>query len=91
MFPKLKLLCVNVELLFEMATPFISQSYCGLVIDEPKVAVKLIDTKFYISEGKSKKDAEQNAAILCLKNIKKIWFGMILDFYYQKINIMKIH
>ena len=37
-----------------------------------KVAVKLIDTKFYISEGKSKKDAEQNAAILCLKNIKKI-------------------
>ena len=37
-----------------------------------KVGVKLIDTKFYISEGKSKKDAEQNAAILCLKNIKKI-------------------
>ena len=37
-----------------------------------KVAVKLVDTKFYISEGKSKKDAEQNAAILCLQNIKKI-------------------
>ena len=37
-----------------------------------KVGVKLIDTKFYISEGKSKKDAEQNAAILCLQNIKKI-------------------
>ena len=37
-----------------------------------KVGVKLIDTKFYISDGKSKKDAEQNAAILCLKNIKKI-------------------
>jgi ribonuclease III len=37
-----------------------------------KVAVKLQDTKFYISEGKSKKDAEQNAAILCLQNIKKI-------------------
>tara|TARA_B100001057_G_C22840805_1_gene947025 strand:- start:1300 stop:1962 length:663 start_codon:yes stop_codon:yes gene_type:complete len=35
-----------------------------------KVGVKLIDTKFFISEGKSKKDAEQNAAILCLKNIK---------------------
>ena len=35
-----------------------------------KVGVKLIDTKFYISEGKSKKDAEQNAAILCLQNIK---------------------
>ena len=32
-----------------------------------KVGVKLIDTKFYISEGKSKKDAEQNAAILCYK------------------------
>ena len=36
-----------------------------------KVGVKLIDTKFYVSEGKSKKDAEQNAAILCLENIKK--------------------
>ena len=36
-----------------------------------KIGVKLIDTKFYISEGSSKKDAEQNAAILCLKNIKK--------------------
>ena len=31
-----------------------------------------MDTKFFISEGKSKKDAEQNAAILCLQNIKKI-------------------
>ncbi len=37
-----------------------------------KVGVKLIDTKFYISEGKSKKDAEQNAATLCLQNIKII-------------------
>ena len=37
-----------------------------------KVAVKLMDTKFYIAEGKSKKDAEQNAAIKCLENIKKI-------------------
>lgn len=37
-----------------------------------KVAVKLLDTKFYIAEGKSKKDAEQNAAILCLQGIKKI-------------------
>jgi len=37
-----------------------------------KVGVKLIDTKFYISDGKSKKEAEQNAAILCLQNIKKI-------------------
>jgi ribonuclease-3 len=37
-----------------------------------KIGVKLIDTKMYISEGKSKKDAEQNAAILCLRNIKKI-------------------
>ena len=37
-----------------------------------KVGVKLIDTKLYIAEGKSKKDAEQNAAILCLKNIKYI-------------------
>ncbi len=37
-----------------------------------KVAVKLINTKFYIAEGKSKKDAEQNAAINCLKGIKKL-------------------
>ena len=35
-----------------------------------RVGVKLIDTKFYISEGKSKKEAEQNAAILCLNNLK---------------------
>ena len=37
-----------------------------------KVGVKLIDSKFYIAEGKSKKDAEQNAAFLCLQSIKKI-------------------
>jgi len=37
-----------------------------------KVGVKLVDTKLYISEGKSKKDAEQNAAIVCLQNIKKL-------------------
>ncbi len=37
-----------------------------------KVGVKLIDTKLYTAEGKSKKDAEQNAAILCLQSIKKI-------------------
>ena len=37
-----------------------------------KVGVKLIDTKFYTAEGKSKKDAEQNAALFCLQNIKKI-------------------
>ena len=37
-----------------------------------KVGVKLVDTKLYIAEGKSKKDAEQNAAILCLNNIKDI-------------------
>ena len=35
-----------------------------------KVGVKLFNTKLFISEGKSKKDAEQNAAILCLNNIK---------------------
>ena len=34
-----------------------------------KVAVKLYDTKFYSAQGKSKKDAEQNAALLCLKNL----------------------
>jgi ribonuclease-3 len=37
-----------------------------------KVGVKLLDTKFFIAQGKSKKDAEQNAAILCIQNIKKI-------------------
>ena len=35
-----------------------------------KVGVKLLNTKFYISQGKSKKDAEQNAASLCLQSIK---------------------
>tara|TARA_B100001063_G_scaffold188959_1_gene179592 strand:+ start:72 stop:734 length:663 start_codon:yes stop_codon:yes gene_type:complete len=35
-----------------------------------KVGVKLPDTKYFISSGKSKKDAEQNAAIECLKNIE---------------------
>ncbi len=34
-----------------------------------KVGVKLINTKYYIAEGKSKKEAEQNAAIKCLKDI----------------------
>ena len=37
-----------------------------------KVGVKLLDTKFYVAIGNSKKDAEQNAAIICLQNIKKI-------------------
>ena len=36
-----------------------------------KVAVKLRDTKFFTSLGTSKKDAEQNAASLCLKGILK--------------------
>ena len=35
-----------------------------------KVGVKLINTKFFLAEGNSKKDAEQNAAILCLESIK---------------------
>ena len=34
-----------------------------------KVGVKLHNTEFYFAEGKSKKDAEQNAAILCLKDV----------------------
>ena len=36
-----------------------------------KSSVKLINTKFYQAEGKSKKDAEQNAAIKCLNDILK--------------------
>ena len=34
-----------------------------------KVGVKLPNTKYFVSSGKSKKEAEQNAAIECLKNI----------------------
>ena len=36
-----------------------------------KVAVKLKDTNFFIAQGTSKKDAEQNAAALCLESILK--------------------
>ena len=35
-----------------------------------KVGVKLPNTKYFISSGKSKKEAEQNAASACLKDIK---------------------
>ena len=41
----------------------------GKVFD--KVGVKLPNTKYFIALGNSKKDAEQNAAIECLKNINK--------------------
>ena len=37
-----------------------------------KVGVKLYNSKFYIAEGNSKKDAEQNAAILCLNDKLRI-------------------
>ena len=36
-----------------------------------KVAVKLKDTNFFIAQGTSKKDAEQNAATLCFESILK--------------------
>ena len=36
-----------------------------------KIGVKLPNTKYFIASGKSKKEAEQNAAIECLKNINK--------------------
>ena len=36
-----------------------------------KVSVKLVNSKLFIAEGNSKKDAEQNAALLCLKGTKK--------------------
>ena len=42
-----------------------------------KVAVKLKNTKFYIAKGTSKKDAEQNAATMCLKDSIKIRIGMM--------------
>ena len=35
-----------------------------------KVGVKLPNTKYFFSTGNSKKDAEQNAAIECLKDLK---------------------
>ena len=34
-----------------------------------KVGVKLPNTKYFVSIGKSKKEAEQNAAIECLKSL----------------------
>jgi len=37
-----------------------------------KVGVKLPNSKFYMGKGYSKKDAEQNAAILCLNNNLKL-------------------
>ena len=37
-----------------------------------KVGVKLPDTKYFFGLGKSKKDAEQNAAIKCLQNQSKL-------------------
>ena len=37
-----------------------------------KVGVKLPNTRYFIGSGKSKKEAEQNAAIECLKNTNKI-------------------
>ena len=42
-----------------------------------KVAVKLKNTKFFTAEGSSKKDAEQNAASLCIEDVFKKWIGMI--------------
>ena len=36
-----------------------------------KVGVKLPNTKYFIATGKSKKEAEQNAAVECLKNTNK--------------------
>tara|TARA_A100001011_G_scaffold310811_2_gene327625 strand:- start:2417 stop:3082 length:666 start_codon:yes stop_codon:yes gene_type:complete len=36
-----------------------------------KIGVKLPNTKYYIADGKSKKEAEQNAAIECLKDFNK--------------------
>ena len=35
-----------------------------------KIGIKLPNTKYFFGSGKSKKDAEQNAAIECLKSIK---------------------
>ena len=37
-----------------------------------KVGVKLPNTKFFMATGKSKKEAEQNAAVLCLQSVNYI-------------------
>jgi len=42
-----------------------------------KVGVKLPNSKYFISTGKSKKDAEQNAALECLQNLR--WVENELD------------
>jgi len=42
-----------------------------------KVGVKLPNTKYFISTGKSKKDAEQNAALECLKYINWLFMNWI--------------
>ena len=52
-----------------------------------KVGVKLPNTKFFISSGKSKKDAEQNAAIECLKNIKDFLFIRLFLILVLDINL----
>ena len=44
-----------------------------------KVGVKLLDSKLFMAEGKSKKDAEQNAAMLCLNQLKIKLIGTIKD------------
>jgi len=44
-----------------------------------KIAVKLKNTKFFNAQGSSKKDAEQNAASICLESIFKKWIGTIQD------------
>ena len=49
-----------------------------------KVSVKLKDNMSSISIGNSKKDAQQSAANELIKKIQDIWFGKIVDIYYQK-------
>ena len=41
----------------------------GFLLSKIKYNENSLITEFYISSGKSKKDAEQNAAILCLNDI----------------------
>ena len=56
-----------------------------------KVGVRLQNLEFVNAFGNSKKEAQQKAATLLLKNVDKKWTGLIQDFFYQKIDIMKIH
>jgi len=48
-----------------------------------KAGVKIKNSKFTYSNGSSKKNAEQSAANMLLKNLDLSWNGKIKDSYYR--------